>query len=155
MGAQVGSGIGLLGAGTILITGKSQVKGITTAAGLWAAACAGLAIGIGFYSGALVGGIAIFLVMTVMRRLDAYIHKNASVIDLYIEFDTNTSLGSFLEYARENQFDISDIQMTKNKYIKDLGVSVILSAKSQVRRKHAEITGILSAAPGVEHLEEL
>lgn len=155
MGAQVVSGIGFLGAGTILITGKSQVKGVTTAAGLWAAACAGLAIGVGFYEGALIGGLAIFLVMTVMRRVDNYIHQNSRVVDLYIEFDSKTPLGSFLEYAREHQFDISGVQITKNKLLKDRSVSVILSAKSEVRRSHAQITDILSDGPGVEYLEEL
>ena len=48
LGAQVISGIGFLGAGTILITSKNKIKGLTTAAGLWAAACTGLAIGAGF-----------------------------------------------------------------------------------------------------------
>ena len=53
LGAQVISGIGFLGAGTIIVTGRHKVKGLTTAAGLWASACMGLAIGIGFYEGAL------------------------------------------------------------------------------------------------------
>src|SRR5690554_4598709 len=51
MGAQVISGIGFLGVGTIIVTRRNHVKGLTTAAGLWASACIGLAIGIGFYSG--------------------------------------------------------------------------------------------------------
>ena len=55
LGAQVISGIGFLGAGTILVTGKQQIKGLTTAAGLWASACMGLAIGVGFYEGAIIG----------------------------------------------------------------------------------------------------
>ena len=46
-GAQVINGIGFLGAGTILVTGRQQVKGLTTAAGLWASACTGLAVGAG------------------------------------------------------------------------------------------------------------
>ena len=49
MGAQVVSGIGFLGAGTIIVTRHNQIKGLTTAAGLWAAAAVGLATGIGFY----------------------------------------------------------------------------------------------------------
>ena len=48
-GAQVINGIGFLGAGTIIVTGRQEVKGLTTAAGLWASACMGLAIGAGFY----------------------------------------------------------------------------------------------------------
>lgn len=61
MGAQVISGIGFLGAGTIMVTGRQQIRGITTAAGLWAAACCGLAIGIGFYEGAVLGGVTILM----------------------------------------------------------------------------------------------
>ena len=49
MSAQVVSGIGFLGAGTIILTGRQEIKGLTTAAGLWASACMGLAIGSGFY----------------------------------------------------------------------------------------------------------
>ena len=49
MAAQVVSGIGFLGAGTIIVTSRNQIKGLTTAAGLWASACVGLAVGIGFY----------------------------------------------------------------------------------------------------------
>ena len=60
MGAQVISGIGFLGAGMILVTSRNKVKGLTTAAGLWASACAGLALGIGFYAGALIAGDAHF-----------------------------------------------------------------------------------------------
>ena len=54
LGAQVINGIGFLGAGTIIVTGRQQIKGLTTAAGLWASACMGLAIGAGFYAGAIV-----------------------------------------------------------------------------------------------------
>lgn len=155
MGAQVISGIGFLGAGTILITGKSQVKGITTAAGLWAAACSGLAIGVGFYEGALLGGAAIFLVMALMDRLDQFIHNRSRLIDLYIELEATTPLSEFLVYARQQGFDISEVQISKNKMLKDAAISAILTAESHPRRTHAEMTEILSRAPGVTHLEEL
>ena len=53
-GAEAAKGIGFLGAGTIIITARQQVKGLTTAAGLWASACLGLTIGAGFYSCAFI-----------------------------------------------------------------------------------------------------
>ena len=62
MGAQVVSGIGFLGVGTIIVTGRNQVRGLTTAAGLWACACTGLALGIGFYEGALL--VLLFIYIT-------------------------------------------------------------------------------------------
>lgn len=66
MGAQVVSGIGFLGAGTIVVTQRSQIKGLTTAAGLWAAAAVGLAVGIGFYEAAILGSVVIFLTLTIL-----------------------------------------------------------------------------------------
>jgi hypothetical protein len=60
MGAQVVNGIGFLGAGTIIVTRRNQIKGLTTAAGLWTSAGVGLALGIGFYEAAFIGGFAVF-----------------------------------------------------------------------------------------------
>ena len=68
LGAQVVSGIGFLGAGTIVITRYNRIKGLTTAAGLWSAAGVGLALGVGFYEAALIAGFAIFVVMTLLQR---------------------------------------------------------------------------------------
>ena len=59
LGAQVVSGIGFLGAGTIIVTKHNQIKGLTTAAGLWASAGVGLALGVGFYEAAIVAGFAV------------------------------------------------------------------------------------------------
>ena len=83
MGAQVISGIGFLGAGTILVTGRNQIRGITTAAGLWASACCGLAIGIGFYEGALVGGVLIIFVMSALNMANDMIRRNSKIIEVY------------------------------------------------------------------------
>lgn len=66
--AQVISGVGFLGAGIILWRNKTTLSGLTTAAGLWAAACLGLAIGAGFYAGAIAGFAAIFLLMIAFPR---------------------------------------------------------------------------------------
>lgn len=73
--AQVISGIGFLGAGTILVTRQNQVKGLTTAAGLWADACLGLALGSGFYSGAIVGFAAIWCSLKILSTVDKRLGK--------------------------------------------------------------------------------
>ena len=67
LGAQVISGIGFLGAGTIIKEGIS-VKGLTTAASLWAVSCIGIAVGIGFYSGAIISTVIIFLILVVIKK---------------------------------------------------------------------------------------
>ena len=70
VGAQVVSGIGFLGVGTIMIRNHSQVKGLTTAAGLWTTASIGLAVGAGFYSVALLSFFAVMLTFTLLSRLE-------------------------------------------------------------------------------------
>ena len=79
IGAQVISGIGFLGAGMIMTRGGLRVKGLTTAAGLWATATIGLALGIGLYSAAI---IAVFLVYTTNKVLPI--------------FEKNTRKGEFI-----------------------------------------------------------
>ncbi|HWQ77998.1 MAG TPA: MgtC/SapB family protein [Anaerovoracaceae bacterium] len=74
LGAQVISGIGFLGAGTILRDGIS-VRGLTTAASLWAVACLGLAAGGGFYEAAVIGLIAIILTLTIFEYLEKRFSK--------------------------------------------------------------------------------
>lgn len=110
MGAQVISGIGFLGAGTILITKNNHVKGLTTAAGLWSAACIGLAIGIGFYEGALVGAGAILIIMTSFQPLKRRIVHNRNIVDCYIIFESLSAFNEFLAYCVAREWRILTIQ---------------------------------------------
>ena len=111
MGAQVVSGIGFLGAGTIMVTKHSQIKGLTTAAGLWATAAVGLATGIGFYEAAVMGTIVIVLTLTVLSILDSKMHKKTRCFEVYVELKPEVSLGMFLDSVRSKGIAIEDIQM--------------------------------------------
>ena len=110
MGAQVVSGIGFLGAGTIIVTRRSQIRGLTTAAGLWAAAGVGLALGIGFYEAAVISAFAVVLVMTLMHRLDIKVHGKVKSIEVYLELAEGHTLGDFLRAARERDVDVFDVE---------------------------------------------
>jgi len=161
MGAQVISGIGFLGAGTIIVTGKNKITGITTAACLWTAACSGLAIGIGFYEGALIGGIVIIFIMSGLHSMDVWMRQHSKYLDIYIEYNGGKSAFSdFLVYAKENQFEISGVQASQEEYYhKEKGKqrtnSYTLSVKSNVKRTHAEMIDILSKAKGIQYIEEV
>lgn len=78
LGAQVISGIGFLGAGTIIKEGIS-VKGLTTAASLWAVSCVGIAVGIGFYSGALIATVIIFLILVVVKKTQGKMYSQNNI----------------------------------------------------------------------------
>ncbi len=75
VGAQVISGIGFLGAGTILMRGKTHVLGLTTAAGLWTTATLGLCLGIGFYLGAILGCLIILFSMFYLSKAEVFDKK--------------------------------------------------------------------------------
>lgn len=112
MAAQVVSGIGFLGAGTIIVTRRNRIRGLTTAAGLWASACVGLAIGIGLYEIALVGGLAVVIVLTSLGHWDLFIRRRARDVDVYIELPVSFSFAVFLEKLRQQGLGISNLQFT-------------------------------------------
>ncbi len=155
LGAQVISGIGFLGAGTIIVTGRNRVKGLTTAAGLWADACLGLAIGVGFYSAAIIGCTLILLVMSVLHRLDDKMVANARNVDLYMEFQRMSDLGAFMSKIKEFGMKISEIETTKSNSTEDIGVAVLLTIKLEKKKPHTEIIELLSQIEGVRYLEEI
>lgn len=155
LGAQVISGIGFLGAGTIIVTGRNRVKGLTTAAGLWADACLGLAIGVGFYSAAIVGGVLILLAMSVLHRLDDVMVAHTKNIDLYMEFQKMSDLGAFMSKIKEFGMKISEIEMTKSNSTEDVGVAVLITVKLEKKKPHTEIIEMLSQIEGVKYLEEI
>lgn len=155
MGAQVVSGIGFLGAGAILITGRNQVKGITTAAGLWTAACSGLAIGIGFYEGALIGALAIIIIMAFMHNLDTYIHTHAKVMEIYIEMDNTMPFSHFLKFIRSKDILVTDIQMNISKYQNNDISNAFISVSSYKSMSHSDILAILESAPGIYYIEQI
>lgn len=85
MGSQVVSGIGFLGAGTIMVRNRLRVTGLTTAAGLWTTACIGLSIGIGFYLGAILAFLVVVITMSILARLEG-ISAGGDNGNYYIEF---------------------------------------------------------------------
>ena len=155
MGAQVVSGVGFLGAGTIVVTRRNQIRGLTTAAGLWASAAAGLAIGIGFYEAALLGGGAIFAVLTVMQRWDSRMHRNAKVIEVYVELNHSTSLGSFIRSLRQLELEVSNTQIEPDNALGEESRAFIMTLKSPRKKNHPELCQTIRALEGVVYLEEL
>lgn len=155
MGAQVVSGIGFLGAGTIVVTRRNRIKGLTTAAGLWTAAGVGLALGIGFYEVALVGGLAIFAVIALMQRMDNSMHRKSKQLEVYIELSKDTTLGNFLRTVRGNNVEISNVQREQDVDGDGGNRAYIATLKVKKRSNHWEILDIIQAMPGVAYLEEL
>ena len=154
MGAQVVSGIGFLGAGTIIVTRRNQIKGLTTAAGLWSAAGVGLALGVGFYEAAVVGALAVFFVMTLLQRMDNKLHRRSRQLEAYIELD-GISLGDFLRTMRQEEIDVSNVQRESGEEESDGVRAYVATLKGQKRQNHQELMEKVLAIPGVIFAEEL
>lgn len=108
--AQVINGIGFLGAGTIIVTGRLKVKGLTTAAGLWASACMGLTIGAGFYECAASAFILILLAVHVLPKIEHRMVGNARDMNLYIEYHTIDDVGEIIRRIKAEGAQIYDME---------------------------------------------
>ena len=152
--AQVISGIGFLGAGTIIVTGRHQVKGLTTAAGLWATACMGLAIGIGFYKAALVACFLIAFATIVLHRFDNIMLSKSKMFDVYIEIKKTTPINKVIDQIKMNEIMIDSLEMVRASYDTN-ALAVIMTLRLKHQRVRLDVIASICAIDGVEFAEEI
>ncbi len=154
MGAQVISGVGFLGVGTIMITEKNRVKGLTTAAGLWTCACVGLAIGIGFFEGATVVLLLVIISLRLFGNIDHWLATHSKYYNLYIEFETDKSIGIFIKEMSTDDIQVSIGDITKSRF-KGEGTSAVISIVTKKRSQGAAMIEKIRKLEYVKHLEIL
>ena len=156
LGAGVLSGIGFLGAGTIMFTSKSQVKGLTTAAGLWATACMGLCIGCGFYTIAIIVFVLIISVLHFLPKIEKVFTSRRGYFEIHIEFESRPNLKTFVSLVREKGFRI--IAVEHNPAYSNSGLSVYTMVlvdndlKNNFTKK--DLLELAKSLPYVEYVEE-
>ncbi len=112
VGAQVISGVGFLGAGTILLRGGgSRITGLTTAAGLWAAASIGLAVGMGFYLGAFLTVAAVLLTFTLVSRVEMLMNRKRLRMAIYLELTSVEAVKPTLDNLK-SAYGLLEVQIT-------------------------------------------
>lgn len=153
--AQVISGIGFLGAGTILITSRNQIKGLTTAACLWACACMGLAIGIGFYTLTIIGFLLIIIVLILLPALEKKFTKLGSTYNLHIELLSRTDLKELITLSRNMNMKILSID--RNTAYANSGLSVYTISFKVLKKDESNdnFLQIIQDLPYVNYVEEL
>lgn len=161
MGAQVISGVGFLGAGTILVTDRNKIKGLTTAAGLWAAACVGLAIGSGFYSGAIIVAVAMLLIMIIFAPVKKYLYSRSKTVEYHIVVESLEVFNRILVYLNASKIDILDIRT--HEVTKPVQIDVVtgkelacfISLKLNESAQHVKIVEELAHISGIIYLEKM
>ena len=154
MGAQVISGVGFFGVGTIIVTGRNQVKGLTTAASIWVCACVGLAAGIGFVEGVVIVLVLLILTLKVLGRLDTLVRKSGKEVDLYIEFVDNKSLLHFCDKMKSDGHRIAKMQLGKCESENDLP-NAIFSIRTRDRDHASKLAVEVRRLKYVKMVEEL
>ncbi len=115
LGAQVISGIGFLGAGTIIRDGFN-VRGLTTAASLWAVSCVGIAVGGGFYVGAAVATVFVFLTLITLKKAERWFGRRNRYRAFIVETDKSSGLvGQVSGILESRKIEIKNIQLYKSK----------------------------------------
>ena len=153
-GAQVINGVGFLGAGTIIVTGRQQVKGLTTAAGLWASACLGLAIGAGFYECVFIGFVLILVCMKLLPKIEDFVTSKALNMNIYISMDSVECLGNIINCFKESNFRILDADIEKEEHATITQINAVFSVKMTERHPHTEILAKLSTLDGIIYIEQ-
>ena len=143
-GAQVINGIGFLGAGTILVTGQQKVKGLTTAAGLWASACMGLAVGAGFYECVGLAFLLIFLVVHLLPTVELYIVENARNMNLYVEFQSLDNVAEIINRIKAKDVTIYEVEVDHGKQTPSQHPNAIFSLRMNRPGAHAKILASIS-----------
>jgi putative Mg2+ transporter-C (MgtC) family protein len=155
MSASVITGLGFLGAGTIIITARQQVKGLTTAAGLWASACLGLAIGAGFYACAFISMLFMIACMYALPPLERRMTRRAHHMNISLEIESMEKLGTVVGHLRAQGVRIFDFEVNRSGSAALPNFLCQFSAVLPDRRDHPELLAELSALDGVILIEEI
>lgn len=153
--AGVVSGIGFLGAGTILVTGRQQIKGLTTAASLWVTSCMGMAIGGGYLIIGIVCFILVMLANLVLVRLSKRVENSSKYISIYIEVNKSGGVKKLSKWISEQNYTIVSMTKSKEKTLQSSDVALMLDVDFDIMRSHPEFLHNLNQLEFVNYVEEI
>ena len=155
LGAQVVAGIGFIGAGTIIVTKRQRVKGLTTAAGLWTAAIIGLVCGAGFVECALFATLMVLVAELLLIKIEYRFAKKINDVTIYVEYKHAVAIEGIIRVLREHRMMLNDLEITR---VSDEGdehyycAVITISSKTDIS---FDIVGSLNTVEDVISVEEL
>ena len=155
LGAQVIAGIGFIGAGSILVTRRQRVKGLTTAAGLWAAAIIGLCFGAGFYEGGVIATILILLAELLFSRVETAVLYRIPEINLYVECPEKSGVDAVLQLLQQEQVKVLTMEVMRASGEGHGNTSAILSVRLPQKYRAETLLLKLNGLQTVVAAEEL
>ncbi len=156
MGAQVIAGIGFIGAGTIIVTRRHRVKGLTTAAGLWTAAIIGLVCGAGYLECAYIATAMVLLAELLLVKLEYRLKTKEDNARFYMEYTKAEAMEKILHLLRERNFAVGDLEI--NRSTGEEGKTLfcaILELRASRKRLDSEFLESIQSVGELLRLEEL
>ncbi len=156
MGAQVIAGIGFVGAGTIIVTRRQHVKGLTTAAGLWTSSIIGLACGAGYAECAIFATLMVMLAELLLSKLEYRFVRTVSDVNIYIEYGRSSTLHKLVRILRSRKIPMNDMEVNRIGDSEDqFHYSAILTIRVSRREMEEEVLRSFNAVEDVLTVEEL
>ena len=113
LGAQVVSGLGFIGAGTIIVTRNRTVKGLTTAAGLWTSGIIGLAIGAGFYEAGVFATVLVLITETIFSILGQRIQRTPE-FEITLHYHHKPALDQVMRHCKNKRVAITNLRVVSD-----------------------------------------
>lgn len=153
LAAQVISGVGFIGVGTIIIS-KHRVRGLTTAATLWASACVGLAVGIGFIEGSVLITAVMLVSLHVLPFVEKFATRHSRYCNVFLDLESSRDLHLVIQDLKEAGIMIDSMDMSENRGAEgDISVHLVLYVKKAMGR--TEIYDILTKSNKVTSVDFL
>lgn len=158
LGAQVISGIGFLCAGSILVTSRNQIKGLTTAAGLWACGCMGLCVGLGYYTLGIISCALVLLVLGILPPIENYFTNRAKIFTIHVELSSRPDLKSLINFLREKNYQVINVEHNDAYSASGLSVYTLTINSPDVKKGekiivHSEVANMINDLDYVNHAE--
>ncbi len=153
--AGVVSGIGFLGAGTIIVTGRNQIKGLTTAASLWVASCMGMAFGAGYLSVGFVCFALVMIANIILVHVSTSIEENSRYVSLYVEVEETNGVKKLRKRITEMGYQINSMNKTKDKTLLGTDSALMIELDFGSKHSHQQLIDELNNMDFVSYVEEV
>ncbi len=153
--AGVVSGIGFLGAGTIIVTGRNQIKGLTTAASLWVASCMGMAFGAGYLTVGFACFLLVMIANIILVKVSLQIEENSRYVSVYVEVEENNGVKKLKKKLSEMNYQINSMNKTKDKTLSTEDVALIIDLDYGESHAHQALLEELNTLDFVSYVEEV
>lgn len=154
--AQVISGVGFLAAGTIISIGHQQVSGLSTASGLFASVCMGMAAGAGFYECVIIVLIILILVLDVMWPLEPAFKRRLRNITLFVEFESLEDLNEITDTIQSRKAQIYDLEIERaHRDRNNYPCAVLVVKMSREKPSHSGMISSIAELDCVRTIHEL